>query len=57
MVKSITSVTLVFLVKITAIGSDVYIISLTPIAVVPKKFIPFERSFCEILSWKNQILS
>lgn len=57
MVKSITSVTLVFLVNITAIGSDVYIISLTPIAVVPKKFIPFERLFCEILSWKNQILS
>ena len=51
MVKSITSVTLVFLVNNTAIGSHVYIILITPIA---KKLIPFERLFCEILSWKNQ---
>ena len=43
MVKSITSFTLVFLVNNTAKGSDVYIILITPIAVVPKKFILFER--------------
>ena len=54
MVKSITAVTFVSLVNNTAIGSDVYIIMITPIAVVPKKFISFERLFCEILSWKNQ---
>ena len=54
MVKSITSVTVVFLANNTAIGSDVYIILITPIAVVPKKYRPFERLFCKILSWKNQ---
>jgi len=43
MVKSITSVTLVFLANNTAIGPDVYIILITPIAVVPKKYSSFER--------------
>ena len=44
MVKSITSVTLVFLANNTAIGSDVYIILITPIAVVPKKYTRHEKS-------------
>ena len=52
--NNITSVTLAFLVNNTAKGSDVHIILITPIAVVPKKFIPLERFFCEVLSWKNQ---
>ena len=51
MVKSLTSVTLVFLANNRAIDSDVYITLITPIAVVPKKCCPFERLFCKILSY------